>query len=58
MTAVIARMEGDITKAEVATFADRKAQVRMALTIKDIHHLESIRREIEKIEGVISVERV
>jgi GTP pyrophosphokinase len=58
MTAVIARMEGDITKAEVATFADHKAQVRMALTIKDIHHLESIRREIEKTEGVISVERV
>jgi GTP pyrophosphokinase len=57
MTAVIARMEGDITKAEVATFADRKAQVRIALTIKDIHHLEAIRREIEKIEGVISVER-
>jgi guanosine-3',5'-bis(diphosphate) 3'-pyrophosphohydrolase len=58
MTAVIARMEGDITKAEVSTFADRKAQIRMALTIKDIHHLESIRREIGKIEGVTSVERI
>jgi len=57
VTAAVARMEGDITKAEVILSADKKAQIRMALTIKDIHHLESIRREIEKIEGVASVER-
>jgi guanosine-3',5'-bis(diphosphate) 3'-pyrophosphohydrolase len=58
VTAAVARMEGDITKAEVVTSADKKARIRMTFTIKDIVHLESIRREIEKIEGVASVERM
>jgi guanosine-3',5'-bis(diphosphate) 3'-pyrophosphohydrolase len=58
VTAVIAALEGDITKAEVTTFADKKAEIRMTLTVRDIKHLEAIREEIIKTEGLASVERI
>ncbi|MBN1939791.1 MAG: bifunctional (p)ppGpp synthetase/guanosine-3',5'-bis(diphosphate) 3'-pyrophosphohydrolase [Candidatus Aminicenantes bacterium] len=57
VTAAVSALEGDITKAEVATFSDRRGQIRMTLKIRDIDHLESIRREIGRIKGVTSVER-
>jgi GTP pyrophosphokinase len=53
----VSRLEGDITKAEVMTFADRRGQIRMTVKIRDIHHLENICREIGLIEGVVSVDR-
>jgi GTP pyrophosphokinase len=53
----VSRLEGDITKAEVMTFADRRGQIRMTLKIRDIRHLENICREIGLIEGVVSVDR-
>jgi guanosine-3',5'-bis(diphosphate) 3'-pyrophosphohydrolase len=57
VAAAVTELEGDITQAEVLTFADRKGQIRMKLKIRDIHHLEKIREEIRRIEGVVSVER-
>ncbi len=57
VAAAVSRLDGDITKAEVTTFADRRGQIRMVLKIKDIHHLENICREIGRIEGVVSVDR-
>ncbi len=57
VAAAVSRMEGDITKAEVMTFADRRGQIRMTVKIRDIRHLENIFREIGLIEGVVSVDR-
>ena len=57
LTSVIAQSEGNITKAEVATFADKKAQIKLTLTIRDIHHLESIMRKISRIKEISMVER-
>ena len=57
VTAAVADREGDIIKAEVGTFADKKARIRMTLKIRDIRHLEDIRAEIGRIEGVVSVDR-
>ncbi|MHB8053970.1 MAG: RelA/SpoT family protein [Candidatus Aminicenantales bacterium] len=57
VTAAVADKEGDIIKAEVGTFSDKKARIRMTLKIRDIRHLEDIRAEIARIEGVVSVDR-
>jgi GTP pyrophosphokinase len=57
VTAAVAAREGDIVKAEVATFAEKKAEIRMTLKIRDIRHLEDIRAEIGRVEGVVSVDR-
>jgi GTP pyrophosphokinase len=53
----ISGLGGDIEKAEVATSADQKAEIRLALGIRDIKHLEAIVKEISRIEGIRSVER-
>lgn len=58
LTAVIAQSEGNITKAEVVTFADKKAQIKFTLTIRDIDHLETIMKKISRIKEISSVERV
>lgn len=58
LTSVIAQSAGNITKAEVATFADKKAQIKLTLTIRDIHHLDSIMRKISRIKEISSVKRV
>ncbi len=54
----IARLDGNIAKAEVATFASGKAQINLAVLIADIRHLEEIKRRIAGMEEVVSVERV
>ncbi|NMD11609.1 MAG: ACT domain-containing protein, partial [Acidobacteria bacterium] len=57
VTAVVAGQEADIVKAEVATYADRNAQIRMTLKVRNIGHLEAIRTEIARVDGVVSVDR-
>lgn len=57
LASAIAQTGGNISKAEVATFADRKAQIKLTLTIKDIHHLETIIRKISGIKEISSVRR-
>lgn len=54
----VARLDGNIAKAEVATFASGKAQINLAVLIADIRHLEEIKRRIAGMEEVVSVERV
>jgi GTP pyrophosphokinase len=54
----IAQLEGNIAKAEVATFASGKAQINLSVLIADIRHLEEIKRRIAALEEVVSVERV
>jgi len=54
----IAQSEGNITKAEVSTFPDQKAQIVLSLIIRDIGHLESIMGHITKFKEISSVERI
>jgi GTP pyrophosphokinase len=57
VVAAVSGLGGDIVKADVATFADQKAQIRLGLGIRDIKHLEAIVKEISRLEGIQSVER-
>jgi GTP pyrophosphokinase len=54
----ISGLEGNITKAEVKTFADQKAQIKLCLGIRDIKHLDAIMKDISKIKEIYSVERI
>lgn len=57
LTTVIAELGGNITKAQVDTFADKKAQIKLTILIRDIKHLEQIIRKILGIAEVSFVER-
>jgi len=58
VTTAIAKSEGNITKAEVLTFPDHRAQIVLNLVIRDLSHLESIMGQITRIKLISSVERV
>ena len=58
LTAIIAQLEGNITKAEVNTSADKKAQIKLVLTIHDLKHLEKIKKKLLGIKEILSVERI
>jgi guanosine-3',5'-bis(diphosphate) 3'-pyrophosphohydrolase len=54
----ISAQGGNITKAEVRTFADKKAQIKLGFVVKDITHLEGIIKKIAALDGIQSVERL
>jgi len=58
LTTAIAQSNGNITKAEVSTFANKKAEIKLTITIRDIDHLQNIIRKLAKIKEISSVERV
>jgi len=58
VASAISRLRCNITKAEVETFADNKAQIKLGLIIRDIQHLEAIMKNISTIKDVHSVERI
>jgi guanosine-3',5'-bis(diphosphate) 3'-pyrophosphohydrolase len=58
LTAEIAQEKGNITKAEVVTFPDKKGQIKLTVNIRDIAHLEKIIGRISRIKEIFSVERV
>lgn len=58
ITAVIAQLEGNITRAQVKTFDGGKAQTELTLNVRNITHLENIITKISKIEEITSVERI
>jgi GTP pyrophosphokinase len=58
LTALIAQEKGNITKAEVVTFPDKKGQIKLTVNIKDIAHLEIIVEKISGIKEIFTVERV
>jgi GTP pyrophosphokinase len=58
LTTVIAEQKGNITKAEVVTFPDKKGQIKLTVNIRDIGHLENIVAKISGIKEIFSVERV
>ena len=58
LTSIIAQLEGNITKAEVSTFANKKARIKLVLKIRDINHLENIVKKISEMEKIFSIERI
>lgn len=58
LTTAIAHSEGNITKAEVSTFTNKKAEIKLTITIRDINHLQNIIKKLSKIKEISSVERV
>jgi GTP pyrophosphokinase len=58
LTAAIAQLEGNITKANVNTTQDKKGHVKLTLDIRDIKHLNSIIKKISSIKEISSVERI
>ncbi|KPJ70203.1 hypothetical protein AMJ44_00340 [candidate division WOR-1 bacterium DG_54_3] len=58
VASAITELKGNITKADVVTFADKKAQLKLRLVIRDIKHLESIIKKISGIKEIFSVERI
>lgn len=58
LTTVIAQQKGNITKAEVVTFPDKKGQIKFSLNIRDVEHLEEIIEKISAIKEIFSVERM
>jgi len=57
LTSVIAQSGGNITKADVTTFADGKARIKLTLSVRDIDHLQSVVKKISGIKEVFSVVR-
>jgi GTP pyrophosphokinase len=55
---VISRLEGNITKAEVATFANKRGNLCLEMSIRDIRHLEAIFAGLAEIREIFSAERV
>jgi GTP pyrophosphokinase len=58
LAAAIAEQDGNITKAQVDTYAGQKAQIKLTILIRDIKHLEQIIKKILGIKEVSFVERV
>lgn len=58
VAAAVSRSGGNITKAEVATFAGEKARISLEVLIRDLRHLEDISKRIAALKEVLSVERV
>lgn len=54
----IAQSGGNITKAEVTTDGKGKTRIKIILTIRDIRHLEDIKKRISRSKEILSVERV
>ncbi|MGB8951895.1 MAG: bifunctional (p)ppGpp synthetase/guanosine-3',5'-bis(diphosphate) 3'-pyrophosphohydrolase [Candidatus Aminicenantales bacterium] len=57
VTTAISQRGGNIRRAEVTTSADKKAQIKLDLLIRDMNHLESIIKDISIIKEIYSVAR-
>ncbi|HVP90408.1 MAG TPA: bifunctional (p)ppGpp synthetase/guanosine-3',5'-bis(diphosphate) 3'-pyrophosphohydrolase [Terriglobales bacterium] len=58
VAAAVSRLDGNITKAEVATFPGGKARIALDVLIRDLRHLEETSKRIAALKEVLSVERV
>ncbi len=57
LTAVIAQLKGNISKANINTTAGHQGQIKLTIMIRDIKHLEKIIKKISEIKEVYLVER-
>jgi GTP pyrophosphokinase len=58
VTKVISNMGGNITNANVATTRDKKAIISLEVAVKSLPMLHSLLINIEKVDGIISAERI
>jgi len=58
LASAISQLDGNITKAEVTTSEDKKAQIKFILIIRNIKHLEAIMKKLSAIKEISSVERI
>lgn len=58
VASAVAELNGNITRAEVKTFAEAKARIDLGITIRDLAHLEAIIKKIANLKEVESVERI
>ncbi|MBM3297642.1 MAG: bifunctional (p)ppGpp synthetase/guanosine-3',5'-bis(diphosphate) 3'-pyrophosphohydrolase, partial [Candidatus Aminicenantes bacterium] len=58
VTAAVTEAGSNIWKAEAATLAEGKVDVRLALDVRDIRHYEDVTARLRKIKGVETVERI
>jgi GTP pyrophosphokinase len=58
LASAISRSDGNITKAEVTTSEDKKAQIKLILIIRNIKHLEAMMKKLSAIKEIFSVERI
>jgi guanosine-3',5'-bis(diphosphate) 3'-pyrophosphohydrolase len=58
LAAAISQAGGNITKAEISTTAEGRAQARLSLMIRDVHILEDIISRISRFKNIISVKRI
>jgi len=57
LTAAIAQLKGNISKANINTTAGHKGQIMLTIMIRDIKHLEKIMKKISEIKEIYLVER-
>jgi GTP pyrophosphokinase len=58
LASAISQSDGNITKAEVTTSEDKKAQIKLILIIRNIKHLEAMMKKLSAIKEISSVERI
>ncbi len=58
LASAISQSDGNITKAEVTTSEDKKAQIKLILIIRNIKHLEEMMKKLSAIKEISSVERI
>ena len=58
MTEAMSNVGADVSGASITTSEDKTANCVFEMRIKDLSHLRNVMKAIEKIKGVISVERI
>jgi len=58
LTAAIAQLKGNISKANINTTVGHKGQIKLTLMIQDIKHLGKIIKKISVIKEIYLVERI
>ncbi|MCP9453295.1 MAG: bifunctional (p)ppGpp synthetase/guanosine-3',5'-bis(diphosphate) 3'-pyrophosphohydrolase [Nitrospira sp.] len=58
VSSAIAENQANISRAEIITREDRKAELNFVVEVTDTTHLQRVLRAIERVEGVITARRV
>ena len=58
VSASISESEANISRAEITTREDQKAQLDFVIEVKDTAHLDRVLKAIERVNGVITARRV
>jgi GTP pyrophosphokinase len=58
VSSAIAEGQANISRAEIMTREDRKAELNFVVEVTDTTHLSRVLRAIERVDGVITARRV